>query len=680
MLLYAVTVFLSAFLLFQVQPLIAKMILPWFGGTAAVWATCLLFFQSALLGGYFYSHFIVKRLSPRRQWYIHTALLLVALVFIPITPNQWWKPASPDAPILRILGLLAATVGLPYFMLSTTGPLIQAWFARSFPGRSPYRLYALSNVGSMLALLTYPGLIEPALPLGGQTWLWSGGFIAFAALSSLTGWLALRLRPRIQVQSAVQEPAEVPARGQKLLWIALSACPSMLLLSLTTHLTMDVAPIPFLWVLPLALYLLTFILCFDAEGWYRRGIFWILAPFALGGLAYLLSLGPADRPDVRIVIALFAVAFFLVTMVFHGELARRKPAPAHLTGYFLMISIGGAIGGVFVALLAPLVFPAMIEFHITLGLMTLLLGLLAYLEPGWGMRGDPLGWKAIALFSLCAASLGYLASEVRDSTKDSLLVTRNFYGELRVKQYHGMYDMDGYRTLVHGAINHGEQYTHPARRREKATYYCEETGFGRLMQGRNIADMQRVAIIGLGTGNLAAYSRLGDLYRFYEINPVVEKIANTYFWYLKNAEGATEVMLGDARLTLERQEPQNYDSITVDAFSSDSIPVHLLTREAIDLYFRHMKKGGVLVIHISNRFINLSPVIERAATSTGRVAVQVETEDTDDGRCYGTTWVLIADSMAPFETPAFRGYKKMEPNPWLSAWTDDYSNIYKVLK
>jgi protein-L-isoaspartate O-methyltransferase len=345
-----------------------------------------------------------------------------------------------------------------------------------------------------------------------------------------------------------------------------------------------------------------------------------------------------------------------------------------------MISIGGAIGGVFVALLAPLAFPAMIEFHITLALMSLLLCLLAYKEPAWGMTGNPLGWKAIGLFSVCAASLGYLASEVRDSTKDSLLVTRNFYGELRVKQYHGMYDMDGYRTLVHGAINHGEQYTHPARRREKATYYCEDTGFGRLMDGRNIADMQRVAIIGLGTGNLAAYARLGDLFRFYEINPVVEKIANTYFWYLKNAEGATEVMLGDARLTLERQQPQNFDSITVDAFSSDSIPVHLLTKEAIELYFRHMKKGGVLIVHISNRFINLSPVIERAATATGRVAVKVETEDNDDGRCYGTTWVLIADSMAPFETPAFRGFKKMAPNPWLSVWTDDYSNIYKVLK
>lgn len=680
MLLYAVTVFLSAFLLFQVQPLIAKMILPWFGGTAAVWATCLLFFQSALLGGYYYSHFIVSRLAARKQWYLHTGLLALAIAFMPITPNAWWKPDSPDAPILRILGLLAATVGLPYFMLSTTGPLIQAWFARSFPGKSPYRLYALSNLGSMLALLTYPPLIEPSLALRTQAWVWSSGFLAFVLLCTFTGWRALRDVQPVIAEDAAPAATAPPRLAGKLLWVALAACPSMLLLSLTTHLTTDVAPIPFLWVLPLALYLLTFILCFDAEGWYRRNAFWVLGPIALGGLAYLLSLGPSDRPDVRITIGLFAIAFFLVVMVFHGELARRKPEPAYLTGYFLMVSIGGAIGGVFVALLAPLVFPAMFEFHITLALMALLLCLLAYREPDWGMAGNPLGWRAIGLFCVCAALLGYLASEVRDSTKDSLVVARNFYGELRVRQYNGMYDMDGYRTLVHGTINHGEQYTHPARRREVATYYCEDSGFGRVMATRNIAVMQRVGIIGLGTGNLAAYSRLGDLYRFYEINPLIEKIANTYFWYLKNAEGATDVILGDGRLTLEKQEPQNFDVLAMDAFSSDSIPVHLLTKEAFDLYFRHLKKGGILVVHISNRFINLAPVVERVAAATGRVAVQVETDDSDDGRCYGTTWVLVADSMKSFESPAFKDAVRLEPNPWLTAWTDDYSNVYKVLK
>ncbi|NWF83283.1 MAG: fused MFS/spermidine synthase [Bryobacteraceae bacterium] len=680
MLLYAVTVFLSAFLLFQVQPLIAKMILPWFGGTAAVWATCLLFFQAALLGGYFYSHFIVNRLSPKRQHLLHTALLVLALAFMPIVPSPWWKPDSPDAPIPRILGLLAATVGLPYFMLSTTGPLIQAWFARSYPGRSPYRLYALSNLGSMLALLTYPPLIEPLMTLSAQTWMWSGSFIVFAGLCSFTGWRALRAVPAAEDDPAGAPPTPAPGLMAKLHWVILAACPSMLLLSLTTHLTTDVAPIPFLWVLPLALYLLTFILCFDAEGWYRRKVFWALSPIALGALSYLVLQGPSNRPGIRTTIAILAAGFFSLVMVFHGELARRKPEPAHLTGYFLMISAGGAAGGLFVALIAPLVFPAMIELPITLGLMTIVLTLMVSRDASLGMGGDLLGWKSIGVLSLCSAVLGYLGSELKTINEDSILVQRNFYGELRVRQHGNVYDMDGYRTLMHGTINHGEQYTHPARRREVSTYYCEDTGFGRLMADRNIAQMQRVGIVGLGTGNLAGYSRLGDFYRFYEINPLVEKIANDYFWYLKNSEGATDVVLGDARLTLEKQPPQNFDILAVDAFSSDAIPVHLLTKEAIELYFRHLKKGGVLVVHISNRFIDLAPVLERAATATGRVAVEVETDDSDDGRCYGTTWIVVADSMTPFETKSFAGLKKMEPNPWLKVWTDDFSNIYKVLK
>ncbi len=683
MLLYAVTIFLSAFLLFQLQPLIARMILPWFGGTAAVWATCLLFFQAALLGGYFYSHFIVNRLAPKRQYLLHVALLAAALAFMPVAPNPWWKPPSPDAPIFRILGLLAATVGLPYFMLSTTGPLIQAWFARGFPGRSPYRLYALSNLGSMLALLTYPPLVEPLMPLTSQAWMWSASFILFAALCCFTGLRALRSAPASSAHAQAAPEALPPAPPRipaKLLWVVLAACPSMLLLSLTTHLTTDVAPIPFLWILPLALYLLTFILCFDADGWYRRGFFWALSPLALGALAYLSLQGPANRPGIRTTIAILAAAFFALLMVFHGELARRKPEPAHLTGYFLMISVGGALGGIFVALVAPLVFPAMIELPVTLGLMTIVLTLMANRDAGLGMRGDLLGWKSIGLLSLCSAILGYLGSELKTVNADSILVVRNFYGELRVRQSGGVYDMDGYRTLMHGAINHGEQYTHPARRREVSTYYCEDTGIGRLMADRDIARMQRVGIVGLGSGNLAGYSRLGDFYSFYEINPLVDRIANNYFWYLKNAEGATGVLLGDARLTLEKQEPQNFDYLAVDAFSSDAIPVHLLTKEAINLYFRHLRPDGVLVVNISNRFIDLRPVLERAASATGRVAIEVETDDSDDGRCYGTTWVLLANSMRPFQTKSFAGFKPIPPQPWLKVWTDDFSNLYKVLK
>jgi SAM-dependent methyltransferase len=682
MLFHALTIFLSAFLLFQIQPMIAKMILPWFGGTAAVWATCLLFFQATLLLGYSYSHGIVKRLKPKQQWMLHASLMIVCLALLPIMPSAAWKPLTPDAPTLRILGLLAATIGLPYFLLSTTGPLIQAWYVQSRPGAAPYRLFALSNLGSMLALLSYPPLVEPNLTLRQQAATWSWAFALFAALCIFTGWKSWRGAAAARQEDVPEElQPEPPAGGHYLFWVALAACPSMLLLALTNHMSMDLAPIPFLWILPLALYLLTFILCFDAEGWYRREWFLGALPVAIAGLGYLMHLGPSDRPDMRIVITLYAVAFFVVCMVCHGELARLRPNPKFLTGYYLMISIGGALGGVFVALVAPYVMNAYYEFPITLGLCTLLGLVIIYREREWPFRRELLGWSSIGALTVGAFIVGMLGREMREETRGNLLVKRNFYGELRVRQHENVYEWDAYRSLVHGAINHGEQYTHPARRREVATYYCENSGLGLVMGARKIGDIQRVGIIGLGTGNIAAYSRMGDLYRFYEINPQVHDIANTLFWYLQNAEGAIDVVLGDARLSMEREPVQNYDTLAVDAFSSDSIPVHLLTREAMLLYFRHLRPDGVLAVHISNRFIDLKPVLERQAAALGKRVLVADTDDDTNGRCYGTTWVLISSNTALFDQPAFqKGAEVPKPATWLPVWTDDYSNIFRVLK
>lgn len=681
MLLYAVTIFLSAFLLFQVQPMIAKMILPWFGGTAAVWATCLLFFQTVLLGGYLYSHGVVERLNARKQWILHSVLLVLCLAALPVIPDPAWKPLTPDAPVARILGLLAVTIGLPYFLLSTTGPLIQAWYAQSHPGSVPYRLFALSNLGSMLALLSYPPLVEPYLTLKQQAWVWSVGFAAFAVLCSATGWRSFRLAAAGGGRPDPEEDGPAPAVSLHALWAALAACPSMLLLALTTHMSMDLAPIPFLWILPLALYLLSFILCFDAAGWYRRLWFLSALPVALGLLAWLTQLGPGDRPNLKLTIALYAACFFVVCMVCHGELARRKPHPRHLTGFYLMVSLGGALGGVFVAVVAPLAFRAMYELPIALGLCGVMAALVAYLEKDWPFGKELLGWPSILLLTGVAALLGYLGREMREMVKGNVVVTRNFYGELRVKQYYGIYDWDGYRSLVHGAINHGEQYTHPARRREVATYYCEDTGLGLVMGARLIGSIERVGVVGLGTGTVAGYSRMGDLYRFYEINPAVKKIAENDFWYLHNAEGAIEVVMGDARLSLEREAPQNYDLLVVDAFSSDSIPVHLLTKEAIALYFRHLKPEGVLAVHISNRFIDLKPVLERAAQALGKRALLVETEDDEEGRCFGTSWVLLAHGGQLLDRAEFRkAGTALAQAPWLRVWTDDYSNLFKVLK
>ena len=689
MLFYALTIFLSAFLLFQVQPLIAKMILPWFGGSAAVWATCLLFFQTVLLLGYAYSHGIVMKLKPKQQWILHGTLLGLCLFALPIVPGVAWKPADPSVPVWRILGLLGVTVGLPYFVLSTTGPLVQAWFVQARPGATPYRLYALSNLGSMLALLTYPVLIEPAFSLRHQAWGWSIGFGCFALLCAWTGWQSQRAasnaalaggNPAPSLAAADETPAAAPAWSLRLFWVALATAPSMLLLSLTSHLSMDVAPIPFLWILPLALYLLSFILCFDAPRWYRRKLFLCLMPFALGVITWLMTTEPGDLPNVRLPIGLFCLAFFVCCMVCHGELSRLKPHPRYLTGFYLMIAVGGACGGVFVALLAPAVFNAYHEFPLSVGFCGAVAVCVLFRERDWPFRRDLLGWPAIVVYTLAALLFGFLGREIRDTVQGSLFVGRNFYGELRVRQYNNYYDWDGYRNLVHGSINHGEQYTHPARQKEPVTYYCADTGVGRFMAARVVGSPQRVALIGLGTGTLAAYGRIGDFYRFYEINPMVPRIAHTYFTYLKQSDALVDIRMGDARLSLERQSPQNYDLIAVDAFSSDAIPVHLLTREALALYFRHLQPRGVLAVHISNRYISLEPVLDRGAAALGKTARVFETEDNDAGTCYGTTWVLIAADPAVFAGAEYKTGLPSTPAPWLRVWTDDYSNLYKVLK
>ncbi|HNY39566.1 MAG TPA: fused MFS/spermidine synthase [Bryobacteraceae bacterium] len=682
MLFHALTIFLSAFLLFQVQPMIGKMILPWFGGTAAVWATCLLFFQAALLAGYGYSHGIVSRLTPRRQWALHSTMLVFCLLALPIIPNAGWKPLTPDAPALHILGLLAVTIGLPYFALSTTGPLIQAWYVQANPGKIPYRLFALSNLGSMLALLSYPPLVEPNLTLRNQALVWSCGFGLFAILCVYTGWRS-QGRTRVAASDPADEQPNEPPPGLKrhLFWIGLAAGPSMLLLAVTSNMSMDIAPIPFLWILPLSLYLLSFILCFDAEGWYRRTLFLLLLGPALAGILYLAETSPEERPELKLTILAYSVAFFVACMVGHGELSRSKPHPRHLTAYYLMISIGGAIGGAFVALIAPMLFNTHYELPLACVLLTALALASMYRGIDSPFRRDWLGWASILVMTAAAAVIGYSAHIGRSMTQGSMLVTRNFYGELSVRQYNAPYDWDGYRSLVHGAINHGEQYTHPARRKDVASYYCADTGYGLMMQLRKQGHPQKIGVIGLGTGTLSGYSRPGDVYRYYEINPLVQPIANEYFWYLKNSEGQVTVTMGDARLSLEREPAQGFDVLVVDAFSSDSIPVHLLTREALEVYFRHMAPDGVIALHISNRFINLQPVLERAANALGKRSLLVETDDSDDGTCYGTTWVLMANRRETFDNEVFKGRSSpLVPAPWLRLWTDDYSNIYKVLK
>jgi SAM-dependent methyltransferase len=594
-------------------------------------------------------------------------LLAASLLLLPVIPAAAWKPSGAENPTLRILGLLAATVGLPYFMLSTTGPLIQAWHVRKHQGAFPYRLYALSNLGSMLALLTYPVLLEPYVATRAQAKLWSLAYAGFVALT-LAAALGMRRIPAA-AHAAVADAQPAPTWRIRLIWILLPACASAMLLAVTNHMTQNVAAIPFLWVLPLCLYLLTFIICFDRETWYRRT--WFLVPLALtmGGMAYALL--DVENVTIKPLILLFSAGLFCGCMVCHGELVRLKPHPRHLTSFYLMISLGGALGGLFVGLIAPYLFNGDYELALILALCTVLAALLGTRR----RAASPRAWVAYAAAAAIIATLGL---GVRNAVKGYRLRVRNFYGCLRVMD-EGTGD-GAIRTLMHGAIDHGEQYLSPSRSRWPTTYYGPNTGVGLAIRSLE-APGQRMGFIGLGAGTLAAYGRKGDSYRFYEINPLVEQLAAREFHFLRESRATVSCALGDARLTLEREPAQGFDLLAVDAFSGDSIPVHLLTREAFALYFRHLKPDGILAVHLSNRYLDLDPVVERAAQAMGKRTLLVDSEDQDDTDVFGATWVLVTGAPARFQAPLLQ---HACTSPGLARpfriWTDDYSNLFKVLK
>ncbi len=687
MALYALTIFLSAFLLFQVQPLIAKTILAWFGGSAAVWTTCMLFFQLELLLGYFYADFTIRRLDPRKQAMLHTGLLLLACLMLPIIPGAGWKPEGGENPTLKIILLLGATVGLPYLLCSTTGPLVQAWYARRERGAAaPYHLFALSNLGSMLALLSYPVLVEPYWPTRFQAWAWSGGFVLFALMCAATAWRSCKFASLHEEAPAPEEETAAPGIAMKLLWVGLAACPSMLMLAVTNHLTQDVAAIPFLWILPLSLYLLSFILTFDARGWYRRNLFLLLLAPAIFLMSFLQW---TERPDdffghdiqlgMKPTIAIYATCFFLACMVCHGELARRKPLARHLTSFYLMLSVGGAMGGLFAGLVAPYLFISYFELPIGIFLCGLLVWVVAVEEPGKTLRQSMLSVSSLSLL-LGVISLGvFLVKTMEDAVKGYLLVQRNFYGTLRIRE-HEAGTWEGYRTLLHGQINHGEQWTHPNRRREMLSYYCPGAGIGRAMRTRRDGVPSKVGVLGLGAGTMAAFGRPGDDFRFYEINPVVPVIANRDFTFVPDSKAKTSIALGDGRLSLEREAPNQFDILMMDAFSGDSIPVHLVTKEAFELYFRHLKPDGIIVVHISNKYLNLQPVLARVTEQMGKAALVVESDDDESGNCFGTTYVLVANRPEVLQRGEFEGGFKPQVRPGVQTWTDDYSNLFKILK
>ncbi len=671
--LFALTIFASAFLLFLVQPIVAKQILPWFGGSAAVWATCLVFFQTALLLGYAYADFSVRRLRARAQVRLHVALLLVSLVVLPIVPGAFWKPAGSENPIFLILGLLTATIGLPYFLLSTTSPLVQAWFARRFPGRNPYRLFALSNLASLLALVGYPFLVEPWIATRAQAWVWSAAYVVFVALTCAAAFASLKGASDGPVEARAEEPDALeppPTFARQVLWCTLAGTGSLLLLAVSNHITQNVASVPLLWIAPLTIYLLTFILCFDGKGWYRRGLFLAALSAGLGIMAWSIADSRVTH-DMTLQIGVFGVGLFLACMFCHGELVRLKPAPAYLTRFYLMVSLGGAVGSAVVGILAPMVLPADFELAGVLVLCALLLL--------WQSRRDARVFPTLAILAL-VSTLGCGVWGIVEFYQSTIVATRNFYGVLRVQET--VDETSGARrTLIHGNIMHGKQYMADDFRREPTSYYTANSGVGRVIEGMHPRkDPIKVGVIGLGTGTIAAYGSKGDVYRFYDINPGVIGIARRDFSYLKDSDATIEIALGDARLSLEREPPQKFDVLAIDAFSSDAIPVHLITKEAMAVYLRHMKPDGVIAFHVTNRYLDLVPVVEGIAHELGLGTLWID----DDGTlplASSSSWILVATDPARLSDPKLKeAASEIVPRRDWRVWTDDFNNLVQVLK
>ena len=678
MLLFASTILLSAFLLFLVQPIIAKQILPWFGGTSAVWTVCLVFFQVLLLLGYTYSHLITRHLAPRQQARLHIALLLASLLFLPIIPSVAFKPAADTDAALRILLLLTATIGLPYFLLSTTGPLLQKWVAPRFPEKTVYRLFALSNFGSLIGLLAFPFAIEPFTTSRTQSIVWSGAYALFVLACAFSAWKSSQGAEEPHVVDTSAPAADAPAgpapSGRDYaMWLAFSALGSVMLLASTSHITQNIASVPFLWVLPLSLYLFTFVLAFEGRGgrgWYERWMMFVTLLFVVG-MAAGLSAGRGVL-DVSLAVPLYSVGMFVSVFFCNGELALRKPAPRYLTQFYLTISLGGALGGLFVGLVAPRLFPT--TFELPLALMALAaMGLVVV----WNNK-FLIGPALVASLATAWYGSEYLTF-LRD---DVIYMHRNFYGTLRVREQ-GTGDLQ-VRRLLHGVIQHGEQATTAPDRREPGTYYARTSGVGRAIEARQSAGPVRLGVVGLGIGTLSAYGRAGDTVRFYELDPDVLALAKNYFSYLPSSPSNLEFVIGDARLSLERElargAKQGYDELAIDAFSSDSIPVHMITREAIDLFMQHVAPDGILAIHISNRFLDLKPVLANIAHSLGLKARLVSDSPTGSGSASLTDWVLITRTDAPFGHELLAVAAPIEPNPSFSLWTDQFNNLLDVLK
>lgn len=704
--LFALSIFLSAFLLFQIQPLIGKFILPWFGGAPAVWSTVMLFFQVLLTGGYAYAFWLIGR--SKKQAIVHVALIafaiavLLVLAFVwtsPITPDSSWKPRDVAAPVFGIFKLLVVSVGLPYFILASNSPLMQAWFSRAFPRKSYARLYAVSNAGSLLGLLAYPVLIEPSLSLRIQGWLWSGGFVLFGMLAARIALQNGRASPLSNPPIDSAQASGRPGPALVSLWIALSATASLFLLSVTNQISQEVAVIPFLWVVPLALYLLSFILTFSGERGYDRKTYSV--SFVVSAALTVFVMLNATSIHVYWQILTYSLLLFSACMLCHGELYRLRPPAENLTTFYLMVSIGGAFGGFFVSLIAPLIFKGYWEFFVSLAMtIAILLSLRSprakrTTQPAGETRrnaerekSDDIAARARFIFFVFGLVTIMLVL-VGAYFSGSLHVERNFYGVICVREeLIGDPPRPAY-LMAHGITVHGLQFVAPKDRDLPTTYYVPEGGAGLAIlnhprYGRGL----RVGMLGVGAGTLAVYGQPGDVYRLYEINPIVTDLAEGaggYFSFVQDSKADVTMVLGDARISLERElaegNRQNFDVLVLDTFSSDSIPVHLVTKEALALYLEHLAPDGILAAHITNLHLDLQPVFWGLAQYYGLSMARVNYAGDLDGG-YASHWILLSRDPAMLDIPAIRE-RAVDLNGYsttIRLWTDDYSNLFQILK
>ena len=666
--LFSCAVFLASFLLFLVEPMAVKQLLPIFGGSAAVWITCLVFFQTALLCAYLYAHWLTRH--PR--WRFHLALLLIAAVSAVAWSLRTLNSGSAIAhPFLQIFAALALSVGLPFLALGATSPLLQVWLARVEGAAIPYRLYALSNLASLLALGLYPVLFEPYLTLGTQRLVWVCGFVVFVSLSGILAWKTRRAG-EIQPASGEEQAAGTPAQmRKKLLWLLLPMCASFQLTAVTSHLTENVAPIPLLWILPLATYLITIILAFQFPRLVPRWLITRLLVVMLASLGYMLTKPDGSLP-LRIAIIFFLVELFLAGLFCHTETyALRPERKSESTFFYLLFAAGGALGSFLAGIAAPMIFSFNYDLAISF-FLTAAIALVVLWPTGWPQR---LLWSAASVLMIALIDFLRIAYH-----HDTPLAVRNFYGSLRVKQSI-TYPAAVIRTLNNGTIQHGTQIFSDELRRTPTTYYAEDSGVGIAL--RNCCDgrARNIGVIGLGAGTLAAYGEPGDRITFYEINPAVIPIAKGRFTYIRESGAHIDIIEGDARTSLAQEQPQNFDVLVVDAFSGDAIPLHLLTEEAVTLYKKHLAPGGVLAFHISNQHVDLEPEVAQLAKAAGMQAMLFSSPENPERGEFSATWMLVTANQDFFMVPeVFNHASKPDLRVKVRPWTDDYSSLLPLLR